>query len=105
MDATQLYLDLMKKAVSCQLWEDPGRPIETFRHRVPAVLRPLVKLLIRTMDKANLKLVRKIHYTEEEILNGATWPAQADTMIGIRRLDNIQVPVLKHPSRRGFPVI
>lgn len=90
MDAAQLYLNLIKRTLSYSLWEDPGRPVETFTYKLPLYLRLLIKTVVAPLRKLDLQLVRKLDYGEEERKVGAIWPSQADTMIGLKRLDNIQ---------------
>ena len=102
MDATQLYLDLIKKTLSYLLWKDPGRPVESFIYKLPGYSKPLVKLVVASLRKANLQLVRKLNYSDEEREHGKIWPSQADTMVGMKRLDNIQFCV-ETVLKEGIP--
>jgi O-methyltransferase len=90
--AGRLYLDLMKKALAYSLWPEPGIPIGTFNRRRP----PFKRLLVGWLDAA----LRRRHYQlsyhgfareeERKREDGLGWPMLADTMIGLKRLDNIQ---------------
>ncbi len=58
----QLYLDLMKKVLANVIYEDPGDGPRTALHRFDANLR----------------------------VNGLDWPQLAHTMVGLKRLGNVQ---------------
>jgi hypothetical protein len=85
----QLYLDLMKKVLTDLNRIDKGeyKPLTWYRlNRKQKLLLPLEKLL-RTKDYAICK------YLAPDItkrLAGTDWPTYADTMIGFKRLENIQ---------------
>jgi len=90
MQPAQLYLDLLKKTLSYSLWQDPGRPVESFLYKSPRYVKPLIRIAVPVLRKANLQLVRRLEYKEDQREVGAIWPSQADTMIGMKRLNNIQ---------------
>lgn len=62
-DTAQLYLDLMKKVLANTIYEDPP---------IPAAWAPAERY-----DELNRRL-------------GVDWPSVAHTMIGIRRLENVE---------------
>jgi len=86
----ELYLDLLKKTLSFTLWPEPPIPVETFNSVRRKRNRFLVSFVSRTLKKVNLQLGQIRNFTEEERIEGAIWPGYADTMIGLKRLDNIQ---------------
>ena len=88
--AVELYLDLMKKTLSYALWDEPGVPVETFNQRSTLLKRPLVAGVAGLLRAANLRLVRVPAYSEEDRRSGKIHPMQAHTMIGLKRLDNLQ---------------
>lgn len=90
MDPAQRYVELMKKVLTFTLWKDPGKPVEDFYYRIHWLVRPLARLAVRVLRLAGLRLVRYVEYSEEERTQGAIRPSQADTMVGLKRLDNIQ---------------
>src|SRR5262245_46463616 len=90
MDSTQLYLDLMKKALSYSLWEEPGLPIEHLLVRYPFYSKALYRLLSNIFALRGLQIVRKRKLNAADKEQGKYWPRLADTMIGLKRLDNIQ---------------
>jgi len=85
-----LYLDLMKKTLSFILWPEPPIPIETFYSRGSAPKRFLVSFVSSILKTKELQLVINRHIEADARYEGKVWPGYADTMIGIRRLDNIQ---------------
>jgi O-methyltransferase len=89
-DAIQRYLDLIKKTVSHSLWDDPGMPLETIIYKISPALRPLVRAVAALLGLFHFRLVRHVTVTPRERELGLIWPSVAETMIGARRLDNIQ---------------
>jgi hypothetical protein len=89
-EAAQLYLDLMKRTLSYALWPAPGMPVETFNHRSALLRKPLVAGVARLLRLANLQLVRLPAYSDDDRASGKIHPVQAHTMIGMKRLENLQ---------------
>lgn len=85
---SSLYIDLMKKVLTGNHRLDnleyfPLYPAPFF------FTKPLLALdrILRLKKHA----ICQIHtYTEEMFINGKGWPTHADTMIGIKRLENIE---------------
>lgn len=73
----QLYLDLLKRCLLNLIYEDP--PIRNLVHEPISESWP-VDGVYSTFDRGRR-------------LDGKDWPSQAHTMIGMRRLDNIQTLV------------
>ena len=92
-DPAQLYVDLMRKTLSFALWKDPGVPVETLFYRLPLILRPVARLASSCLRRLNLGLVCCVNYREHDRQIGKVLPSLADTMIGMRRLINIQTCV------------
>jgi hypothetical protein len=90
-DPAALYLDLMKKALSYTLWEEPGVPIETFNYRRPPLRRAAFAATSWLLRRLDMQLLRNVHYTQSERAKGAVMPMHAHTMIGLARLDNLQL--------------
>lgn len=86
-DAAELYLDLLKRSLTRTLHPDPYRPIDpvrgTWRRGLYLAHLPLRKALRR----AGLDVVRVIDGDGRD--DGRDVPALAETMIGLRRLDNL----------------
>jgi hypothetical protein len=66
-DAVSLYLDLLKRCVSNLIYQDPAVPY--IGEEAEGLVAP---------------------FSLERRLAGKDWPSQAHTMIGVRRLDNVQ---------------
>jgi hypothetical protein len=89
-DSAALYLELMKKTLSYSLWKEPGVPIETFNYKRTFLKKKFVNFITNLAQLAGWQIVKNTIYDEKEKEQGLIWPLQADTMIGLRRLDNIQ---------------
>lgn len=88
-DASSLYLDLMKKCLTYYLW---GETVETVDPT--AVLSFgnsfVIKKIIEYLKKHNLQIMRNFEFDPDKRAKGQDWPPLADTMIGLKRLDNLQ---------------
>jgi hypothetical protein len=86
-----LYLDLIKKTLAFTLWEDPGIPIGTFDFASSLPKRLVTRAVVQWLRRFNLQLVRPVRNDPAGRDAGKLWRiGYADTMIGLRRLDNIQ---------------
>jgi O-methyltransferase len=85
-----LYLNLMKKALSFTLWPEPPTPISAFNYTRSSVTKALVSTVSKVLDKAHLKIVQDQQPSYDQRASGQVWPGYADTMIGLKRLDNLQ---------------
>jgi len=85
-----LYLDLMKKTLSFHLWDEPDYPIETFIYEYSFPKRLTLKAISLFLKFFNLKLVKPVNRSIDELKEGRKWPNYADTMIGLKRLENIE---------------
>jgi O-methyltransferase len=83
----ELYLDLMKKCLTFSLWDgkDGSIPIPKPEDFEPLAKRALKKVLRR--QSKNQAAQQRI---EQPRLDGRDWPVLAHTMIGLKRLDNLQ---------------
>jgi hypothetical protein len=90
---TALYLDLLKKTLSYTLWPPPPFPIDTFNYNRPRVKRRIVSAISRVLKLGRMQLAHIPIYSNEDRESGHVFSLHADTMIGIRRLDNIQACV------------
>jgi O-methyltransferase len=101
--AAQLYLELMKKCLTRFLFPEATVPIThrpSFRaHPIAWSIYPIVTA---RLAKLNLKLCRSPQFDQAARAEGRDWPMEADTMIGLKRLDNIQYCVTE-VIRNGVP--
>jgi O-methyltransferase len=102
--ATRLYLELIKKTLTYSLWPEPGIPIETFNSQRPLLKRLLAGWLGVMLRKRQYQLVYHGFAREEERNReeGLGRPLLADTMIGMKRLENIQA-CLERVLNDGVP--
>ena len=96
----QLYLDMVKKAVAFTLWNEPPAPISMARYQRSFLKRRFVAMLTRLAAKRNWQIVEQRGYSEAERQEGQLWPMYAHTMIGMKRLDNLQCCVEDALARR-----
>jgi hypothetical protein len=87
--ATELYTDLLKRAICGAIYDEPPVPVELFwcrRGTLKKWLAPRITRLLRRWDGV---FGFRAKYTEQQIQEGQTWPVQAYTMIGHKRMDNL----------------
>jgi O-methyltransferase len=83
----RLYLDLLKKALTRSLSDEY---YESVKAPLDARWRPAFLPIERFLARYNLAIVRRRSADSNPRLEGEDWPADAETMIGIRRLDNLE---------------
>jgi O-methyltransferase len=82
------YLDIMKRCLTRTLFDDLYEPVPRGL-RQGRVFRVLDSAPIRgALEKRGLAVARKFDMREREI--GKDWPGSAETMVGLRRLENLQ---------------
>lgn len=85
--AEDLYLDLMKRCLTRIIFPDQYKFGVQPRGRYK---RKAFKPLGRWLEHRNLSIARRVPYSHDRRIEGWDWPIEAETMIGMRRLDNIQ---------------
>jgi O-methyltransferase len=95
----RLYLDLLKRTLtrfvagaSWQPAEPPTRPLKRLLFRPAATIAAA----------AGLRLARRAAFDPASREEGRDWPADAETMIGLQRLDNLEATIVD-VVRRGIP--
>ena len=90
-DVSALYLDMVKRSLTGAITEDNDSILGGVRTQGAVKLRKrLANLIGRAADAANLEIVLKRPYDPALREVGRDWPARAESMIGLRRMDNIQ---------------
>ena len=83
----ELYLDLMKKTLTRYAFRESWQPYEprrgSWRHLVYRRGKGF-------LDRRNLEIVSRFAFDPEARAAGADWPPEAETMIGLRRLENLE---------------
>lgn len=95
----ELYLELMKQCLTRMLWREKYRPLETsLSGWRGAVLRP-IQCFVR---RAHMELVHVEPDRTDARQEGRDWPLEAETMVGLKRLDSLQHCVTS-VIRNGIP--
>ena len=88
-----LYLDLLKKALTRALFEDNDR-VFGFGDWYPRSLKLRAATAVgRRLSSLGIEVVHRRPYNAHARENGLDWPARAETMVGLKRLDNLQMAV------------
>jgi O-methyltransferase len=91
-DAGRLYLDLMKgcltRSIFGEKYRELKRPVLVGRRHRP--LWFLHDVAQQVLGKWSLKLVQQVSTEGLNYDEGGHWPAEAETMVGYKRLDNIE---------------
>ena len=83
----ELYLDLLKKCLTRYGFGEKPEPYESKKGRLKRVGYALVRRLLASQ---RLELVRTKPFDPQARAEGRDWPLEAETMIGLNRLDNLQ---------------
>ena len=95
----RLYLDLLKRVLTRSIFPEEFRPVDPHKGTVRRLLfLPLMKLF----SAMGLRLVRRFEYDAERRREGLDWPPDADTMLGLNRLDHLE-GCIEDVVRRGIP--
>ena len=89
--ARDLYLDLLKRAITGAVAEDNDAILGGVRTSgSPQLKKRMADSVGRLFGRFGFELAYKKPYDPELRAIGRDWPARADSMIGLRRMDNIQ---------------
>jgi len=89
-NATELYLELLKKSLTFYLWGESLVPVD-LEEIIPLKNRWLIEKISHIVKNRGVIISKKFDYNPKEREYGVDWPPQADTMIGLKRLDNLQM--------------
>ncbi len=93
----KLYLDLMKKCLTGLAFPCEYAPI----HRPKTLARRLPWALARKLlAPFQLEFVRRVHFDPVMRSEGLDWPASAVTMVGLKRLNNLESCITDVIGRR-----
>jgi O-methyltransferase len=88
--ATDLYLDLLKKALTRTAFPDRYKPLKLDRVRSKSFLAWAgLRAVMPLFNAMGLTLCRTSYNSAWRTI-GADWPADAETMIGMERLNNVE---------------
>lgn len=94
-----LYLDLLKNCLTRSIFEDGYQAYLGPSRQLRRVAYSLVR---RVLASQGLQLVRPAPFDQEARAEGRDWPLTAETMIGLRRLENLQ-QCITDVIARGIP--
>lgn len=88
-NAQNMYLELLKNVLTDYHRIDRGEYKPLYRNYAGLRRKPIM-LLDKLMRKMNYAICKRTKFKKEDREVGKDWPAYAETMIGIKRLENIQ---------------
>jgi O-methyltransferase len=89
--AEQLYIELLKKALCFTIYKPMPVPVEFFWCRRGKIKKRLLAPLFKSVfGLFGAKLCFQPEFQPNEIEEGRIWPFQAHTMIGLKRMNNLQ---------------
>lgn len=97
--AAELYLDLLKKCLTRVAFPEKYDPVQP---AVGGIKEKAYRPVRVALHRAGLELCRPVKFDRERRAEGLDWPADAETMVGLRRLDNLQW-CIEDVARRGVP--
>jgi len=90
-DAAEMYLDLLKKSLTRFAFPENYRKIESRREvrrkHITWLLYPLIQPLL---SREQVRLFTDSTFDPAARTEGKDWPANAETMVGLKRLENLQ---------------
>ncbi len=88
--SNNLYIDLLKKVLidyhRMEMGETP--PIKRNKGHKPRYM--LLYMLENILKNSDFTIREKVPYNKEKRLTGRDWPAYADSMVGLKRMENIE---------------
>lgn len=98
-EAPLLYLELLKGTLTRTIVEGEGhRPLSPRG----AVRKTIARAISAALRPGSLELVRRYQVDPAVRAEGRDWPPEADTMVGLKRLDNLQ-GCIEEVIREGVP--
>jgi len=86
-ELADLYLDLLKKCLTRYLFTERWQIVEWPRGTLKSHLWWVLRMILRRKE---YKLARARAFDSSACAEGRDRPAEAETMVGLRRLDNVQ---------------
>ena len=99
------YLDLLKKCLTRYLFGERYRPLkrpEKFDNSAHRLLWALYNPAERLLSSRDLEIVHRVPFEPLKRMMGEDWPAEAETLIGLKRLDNLDW-CIHEVVKRGVP--
>jgi O-methyltransferase len=99
-DAQRLYLDLLKRCLTRTVLG--AEDWQLFEPRRGTLLRAFYAPVAALLRRQGLRLARPVPFDLAKREQGLDWPAQAETMVGLRRLENLETLIVD-VVRQGVP--
>ena len=99
-EAQRLYLDLLKRCLTRTVLG--AEDWQLFEPRRGTLLRTFYAPVAAFLRRQGLRVVRPVPFDFAKREQGQDWPAQAETMVGLRRLENLETLIVD-VLRRGVP--
>lgn len=90
--AAERYLDLLKRTLTRHGFGESYEPIRPPRGPLRKALLAVFRMV---MVRRDWHVVRRSRFDPEARAEGRDWPAEAETMIGLKRLDNLQACIAR----------
>lgn len=84
LSPAELYLDLLKKCLTRSIFGEKYRSLPSDNGNL------LLKTVGKWLANQNLQIVRAANYDPHAREEGLDWPEEGETMIGLKRLQNLQ---------------
>ena len=85
----KIYLDLLKKTLTGIIRSEREEYIPLQRFKNSGFKYGILNLFNRIISKKNYLILHKVPFDLEARINGKILPTDADTMIGLKRLNNL----------------
>ncbi len=102
-DAAEMYLELLKKSLTRFAFPETHRKVETWRalrgKPLSLLMYPILQPLL---SREQVKLYVEAPFDPAARSEGRDWPPDAETMVGLKRLENLQ-DCIQQVVRRNIP--
>jgi O-methyltransferase len=88
--AADLYLNLIKLILTRSIVPERYRALSDGEGPTKRAYKSLLAVVGRGLARKNLEIVRRYQVDWEKREQGSDWPPDAETMVGLKRLDNVQ---------------
>lgn len=100
--AEALYLDLLKKCLTRYAFGETYRTVNWSQGGLWHALSNPIQKVLSFLTSRRLALAYRVPFDPVARAEGRDWPVEAETMIGLRRLDNLQY-CITNILRQGVP--
>jgi len=90
MSSDNMYIDLLKKVLIDYHRMEIGETPQIKKNKGHKPRYMLLYLLESILKNSDFTIREKVRYNKEKRLNGRDWPAYADSMVGLKRMNNIE---------------